>query len=195
MEALSHYYYLQEMKLSTAIYRITFFICLVFICGGFKQPQPNRTEINPAQEAYQCLPCGSDCDKVAYHAAGECSECHMQLVKKSTLTFHSIAPTEICDYIKKHPEAVLLDVRTKREFEGKERPDYGTLKNAINIPIQDLESKMATISHLKNKEVLVYCSHSRRSPRASYLLTQNGFTNVTNMDGGIRLVTDAACKK
>jgi rhodanese-related sulfurtransferase len=106
-----------------------------------------------------------------------------------------VAPTGICDYIKKHPGAVLLDVRTKREFEGKATPDFGTLKNAINIPVQELESKLSTISHLKNKEVLVYCSHSQRSPRASYLLTQNGFTNVTNMDGGMSVVRDAACKK
>jgi rhodanese-related sulfurtransferase/DNA-directed RNA polymerase subunit RPC12/RpoP len=147
------------------------------------------------QEQYQCLPCGSDCDKVSYKSTGECPQCHMQLVKKSTVTFHSVAPTEICDYIKKHPNAVLLDVRTKEEFEGKASPNFGTLKNAINIPVQELESKLSTISHLKNKEVLVFCSHSHRSPRASYMLTQNGFTNVTNMDGGMSVVTDAACKK
>ena len=119
----------------------------------------------------------------------------MQLVKKSSVKFNSVAPSEICDYIKKHPEAVLLDVRTKAEFEGKTRPKYGALKNAINIPVQELESKLSTISHLKNKEVLVYCSHSQRSPRASYLLMQNGFTNVSNMDGGMSVVTDTACKK
>ena len=147
------------------------------------------------QEAYQCLPCGSECDKKTYNAAGECSQCHMQLVKKSSVKFNSVAPSEICDYIKKHPEAVLLDVRTKAEFEGKTRPKYGALKNAINIPVQELESKLSTISHLKNKEVLVYCSHSQRSPRASYLLMQNGFTNVSNMDGGMSVVTDTACKK
>ena len=147
------------------------------------------------QVQYQCLPCGSDCDKATYSSPGECSQCHMQLVKKSAVTFRSVEPAAICDYIKKHPDAVLLDVRTKAEFEGKTRPRYGTLRNAINIPIQELESKLSTISHLKNKEVLVYCSHSQRSPRASYLLTQNGFTNVTNMDGGMSEVTDTACKK
>jgi rhodanese-related sulfurtransferase len=147
------------------------------------------------QEQYQCLPCGSDCDKKTYSSSGECSDCHMQLVKKSTIKHHSISPTEICDYIKKHPNAVLLDVRTKREFEGKSNPDYGTLKNAINIPIQELENKLSTIIHLKDKEVIVYCSHSQRSPRASYLLTQNGFTNVSNMDGGMSVLKAVDCKK
>lgn len=147
-----------------------------------------------SQEQYKCLPCGSDCDKTTYNSPGECADCHMKLVKKSSIKHHNISPAEICGYIKKHPDAILLDVRTKREFEGK-ADDYGTLKNAINIPVQELENKLSTISNLKNKEVLVYCSHSQRSPRASYLLTQNGFTNVTNMDGGMSEVTDKSCKK
>ena len=150
--------------------------------------------LSASQEQYQCLPCGSDCDKVTHNGPGECAQCHMQLVKKSSVNFKSVEPGQICDYIKKHPEVVLLDVRTKREFEGR-ADNYGTLKNAINIPIQELESKLSTIGHLKNKEVLVYCSHSMRSPRASYLLTQNGFTNVTNMNGGMSVVTDKECKK
>lgn len=182
------------MKRITAICCVSFFSCLLFIGESCNSSQASQPKTNEAQEQYQCLPCGCECDKATHNAAGECSQCHMQLVKKSSVKHHSIAPSAICDYIKKHPEAVLLDVRTKREFEGKTNPDYGTLKNAINIPVQELESKLSTISHLKNKEVLVYCSHSQRSPRASYLLTQNGFTNVTNMDGGMSVVTDTACK-
>lgn len=119
----------------------------------------------------------------------------MQLVKKSSIKHRSIAAADICDYIKNHPEAILLDVRTKGEFEGKSRPKYGTLKNAINIPIQDLEDKLSTIKNLRDKEILVFCSHSRRSPQAGYLLTQNGFTNVVNMDGGLSVVKDADCQQ
>ena len=119
----------------------------------------------------------------------------MALVKKSTVAFKTIQPTEICDYISKHPDVVLLDVRTKDEFEGKANPNFGTLKNAINIPVQELENRLADISGLKNKEIIVYCSHSHRSPRASYILTQNGFTNVTNMAGGMSVMKDNFCKK
>jgi rhodanese-related sulfurtransferase len=183
------------MKLITDICFASFFSCLIFIGESCNSSQASQPKTANLQDPYQCLPCGSDCDKATYNAAGECSQCHMQLVKKSSVKFHSVAPSEICEYIKKHPDAVLLDVRTREEFEGKANPDFGTLKNAINIPVQELETKLSTISHLKNKEVLVYCSHSRRSPRASYLLMQNGFTNVTNMDGGMSVVKDNACKK
>ena len=149
--------------------------------------------MKPAGE-YQCMPCGNDCDKTAYDKPGECPHCHMSLVKKSTVMFKSIQPTEICGYIAKHPEVILLDVRTREEFEGK-TDDYGTLKNAINIPIQELESRIAEINDMKGKEIIVYCSHSKRSPRASYFLMQHGFKNVTNMEGGMSTMKDNSCKK
>ena len=146
-------------------------------------------------EKYQCLPCGQNCDKKLYDKPGQCSHCHMQLVKKSTVVFKNIQPSEICSYIGNHPQAILLDVRTVKEFEGKSSPNYGSLKNAINIPIQELNNRLAELNPYRNKEIIVYCSHSHRSPQASYLLTQNGFTNVTNMSGGMSAVKDDSCKK
>lgn len=146
-----------------------------------------------AEDQYQCMPCGSDCDKAIYKAGGECPQCHMKLVKKATVKFNSVAAADICEYIKNHPDAILIDVRSKAEFEGKTIPKYGTLKNAINIPVTDLKDKLSSIEQYKNKEVLVFCSHSRRSPRAGYFLMQNGFTNVTNMDGGLSVVGEVEC--
>ena len=153
-----------------------------------------KNEINKTEQ-YQCLPCGSDCDKQVYNKAGKCSQCGMELVKSSTINFKTIQPSEICNYIKQHPNVILLDVRTKEEFEGKADPNFGTLVNALNIPVQQLEERLSEISNLKNKEIIVFCSHSRRSPRASYILTTNGFTNVTNMAGGMSMMNDKECKK
>lgn len=108
---------------------------------------------------------------------------------------HSIKPSEICAYLKKNPGVILLDVRTKEEFEGEGSPDYGRLKGAINIPVQQLESRLSELSPYREKEIIVYCSHSKRSPRAAYLLLQSGFVKVTNMSGGMSVMTDNACKK
>lgn len=144
---------------------------------------------------YQCIPCGYDCDNVSYEKPGKCPDCHMELVKKASVTFGTIQPDAICDYIKNNPGVVLIDVRTPEEFEGKADPDFGSLKNAINIPIQEFDSKLPSISNLKNKEIIVYCSHSHRSPRAAYMLTQNGFTQVTNMAGGMSELKDRSCKR
>ncbi len=152
-------------------------------------------EVKKTSGQYQCLPCGRDCDNEACNKPGQCPHCQMQLVKKSTVTFKNISPAEICDYISKHPNTVLLDVRTKEEFEGKTDPDFGTLKNSINIPIQELESRLSGINDLKKKEIIVYCSHSHRSPQASYILTQHGFHKVINMSGGMSVMIDKSCVK
>ncbi len=147
------------------------------------------------KDIYKCIPCGYDCDKASYIKPGTCSSCKMELVKKSNIIFKTISSNAVCNYIKKYPNVVLLDVRTKEEFEGKADPNFGSLKNAINIPIQELESKLSSIQQLKNKEIIVYCSHSHRSPRASYLLTQNGFTKISNMAGGMSIFTDKSCMR
>ena len=148
-----------------------------------------------SDDSYQCMPCGSDCDNAVFTKPGKCPQCGMDLVKKSTVHFKTIQPEEICKYIETHPNVVLLDVRTKEEFEGKANPDFGTLRNAINVPVQELEKQISTLEPYKDKEIIVYCSHSHRSPRASYILTQHGFSNVTNMAGGMSVMKDHACMK
>ena len=142
---------------------------------------------------YQCTPCGSECDKEVYTHPGECRHCHMKLVKSSTVNFKNIEPSDLCSYIKGHPEVVLLDVRTKEEFEGTSHPEHGTIKNAINIPIQQLEQRIDELSKFREKEIIVYCSHSKRSPRASQLLVDRGFRNITNLAGGMSVMEDDDC--
>lgn len=144
---------------------------------------------------YRCLPCGQECDQKDYSKPGQCTSCGMELVNKTTIRFGNISPADICQYIKTHPAAVLIDVRTKEEFEGKADPDFGGLANSINIPVQELEKRIPTLSALKEKEIIVFCSHSHRSPRAAYLLGKNGFSKVKNMSGGMSVMKDNNCKK
>lgn len=141
------------------------------------------------------MPCGGECDKDSYEKPGRCEHCQMELVKASDIRFKKISPSSICRYIKNHPNTVLLDVRTKEEFEGKANPDFGRLRNAINIPIQELDSRIGELATYKNREIIVYCSHSHRSPRASFLLNQKGFKSIINMDGGMSELKDNNCKQ
>ena len=150
---------------------------------------------NPEKGNYRCLPCGSDCDEQAYDEKGSCAHCGMPLVLASTIKFRQVSPTDICSYIAKHPRTILLDVRSKEEFEGTVNPNFGTLKGAINIPIQELGRRLAELEIYRKKEILVFCSHSHRSPQAAYLLNQEGFHNVVNMSGGMSELQDPACKK
>jgi len=139
------------------------------------------------QDDYVCTPCGSDCDTIHHKAPGACSHCNMALVKASSINQKNIQPQDLCSFLDKqgNNNVLLLDVRTVDEFEGRAREKFGRLNNAINIPIQELQVRMKELNEWKDKQVVVYCSHSHRSPRASYMLSQNGFKNVTNMLGGM----------
>ena len=139
------------------------------------------------KKQYVCSPCGYDCDKEVHDKPGTCASCGMAFVEKSTITFADLTFEQLCERIKANPKAILLDVRTPAEFSGTstEVPSFGHFKNAININVEELEKRVGELSKFKNQEVLVYCSHSHRSPRASYFLTTHGFKNVKNMAGGV----------
>jgi rhodanese-related sulfurtransferase len=149
------------------------------------------------QRQYVCLPCGSSCDAAVHTKPGTCEHCHMQLVDKATVVFKKVQPAQLCKFIAAHKQVLLLDVRTPEEFNGTAEEKFGKLKNAINIPVQQLEQRVKELNKYKNYDIVVYCSHSHRSPRASYLLNQQGFKKVTNMEGGMSVwkeqVTENNC--
>ncbi len=150
--------------------------------------------INPEvqdQELYVCMPCGYDCDEEEHTSPGTCHACGMALVKKGSIKFTNVSVDDFCKRMRLNPTAVLLDVRSPAEFNGtlKERPSFGHFSRAININVEELEARIGELSKYKNREILVYCSQSHRSPRASYLLGLQGFSNVKNMSGGVSTFT------
>lgn len=144
------------------------------------------------KKEYVCTPCGLECDHTVHDKPGTCSSCGMALVEKSTVKFKDLSFEQVCARLKANPRAVLLDVRSSLEFQGSsEVPSFGHFRNAININVEELSNRMAEINRYKNQEVLVYCSHSHRSPRAAYFLSTNGFRNVSNVAGGVSTISQA----
>ncbi len=76
-------------------------------------------------------------------------------------------------------DAVLLDVRTVKEFAG------GRIPNAINIPIDDLRERMNELN--KNSNIYIYCEAGLRGYLGQRILRQNGYEHVLNLSGGYRL--------
>lgn len=81
------------------------------------------------------------------------------------------------------PKAQLIDVRTPAEFAE------GHLKDARNLDWTSgaLQAEAAQLD--KNAPVLLYCASGRRSAAARAFLSQQGFKDVQDMDGGIRAWT------
>lgn len=73
---------------------------------------------------------------------------------------------------------VLIDVR--EPYEHQEFNVGGKLISLGTIPV-----RMNEISDNKDAEVVVYCRSGGRSGRAKQFLTQAGFTNVRNLEGGM----------
>ena len=71
--------------------------------------------------------------------------------------------------------AVVLDVRTKREF------DSGHIKGAINIPVDVLSSNLDKLR--KDKPIITCCASGMRSASARGILKSNGFAEVYNGGG------------
>lgn len=138
------------------------------------------------EKDYVCTPCGQDCDKTVLKHGGTCASCGMVLVEKSSVKIKNLGIDELCQRLAANPRAVLLDVRTPGEFDGSSGvASFGHFKNAINVNIDQLPDRLDILNRYKDQEVIVYCSHSHRSPRAAHYLTTQGFTNVSNFSGGV----------
>lgn len=70
--------------------------------------------------------------------------------------------------------AIVIDVRTPSEFSG------GHYKDAINIPVGDLSSKLSKLGSDKAKPIVLYCHSGARALSAKRTLQKAGFTNVIN---------------
>ena len=72
--------------------------------------------------------------------------------------------------------AVLLDVRTKEEYEA------GHIENSVNIPLQSIEAAAEKIAD-KSTPLFVYCQSGARSKKAAEALKTMGYANITNIGG------------
>ena len=91
-----------------------------------------------------------------------------------------ISPEEVYDAVYNDNSAVqLVDVRTQEEY------TVSHLKDAQNICVtnSDFDEKVKTLD--KNKPVYVYCAVGGRSATAAKLLSDMGFTEVYDLEGGI----------
>lgn len=90
-----------------------------------------------------------------------------------------IRPVELARRLEGEAPPLLLDVREPEEHEKARIP------GARLIPLASLPSRLPELSEWKERPVVVHCKTGARSSRACALLTGAGFTDVTNLDGGI----------
>src|SRR5579862_7163072 len=102
--------------------------------------------------------------------------------------YQTIFWEDLCKTLAQQKDYLLLDVRSPGEFSDTSsmaNMNIGHLKGAMNIDIRELPENLQKLDSYKNKAIYVYCSHSQRSRRASKLLSEKGFNNVININGGM----------
>lgn len=75
-------------------------------------------------------------------------------------------------------DVFVLDVREPHEY------PIANL-GAPLIPVGSLEGRVAELASVKDKEIVVHCRSGARSQKAAVILKNAGFSNVSNLTGGI----------
>ena len=82
--------------------------------------------------------------------------------------------------------SLLIDVRTINEFES------GHIEDSLNIEWQNISSITNKIT--TDQKIYLYCRSGRRSQKATEILLELGYKDVTNI-GGIKEASKALNKK
>ncbi len=98
-----------------------------------------------------------------------------QKAKKPVLSIRRLMPKEMeRTYLDK--KGSLLDVRKQTEFESEH------LKDSKNIPLNVLESQLATLS--KETPYIIYCAGGYRSMIAASIFMRKGYSKIVDVVGG-----------
>ncbi len=72
---------------------------------------------------------------------------------------------------------LILDVRTPEEYAA------GHLPGAVNIPQEQLASRIGELAGARDRDVVVYCRTGKRSAEALGLLGKAGFERLLHLEG------------
>ena len=74
-------------------------------------------------------------------------------------------------------ETIILDVRTRTEFE------QAHIEGALLIPVDELEARALELLPDKDQIILIYCRSGNRSANAARMLMNMGYTAVFDFGG------------
>lgn len=84
------------------------------------------------------------------------------------------------DFQEKSVRGILLDVRTPGEIAR------GKIANAVELDYYRPDFLSKVLAYPKDQEIFIYCAVGARSLEAARLLSQQGFTKVYHLQGGIQ---------
>lgn len=96
-----------------------------------------------------------------------------------SMASHEINYCQAKKMLTQNPNAILLDVRSKQEYEE------GHLSGSIPLCLYDICKQADKILPDKEQTIITYCSSGSRSKEAQEILETMGYENVYNLKGGL----------
>lgn len=88
-----------------------------------------------------------------------------------------MSPKQAIDKMSEEENYIIVDVRTKEEYDEKH------IKDAINIPLASIGDKMPDELPDLDENIYVYCRSGNRSKQAARKLADLGYTNIIEFGG------------
>jgi rhodanese-related sulfurtransferase len=88
---------------------------------------------------------------------------------------------ELASRLRNGAGVTVIDVRGPDEFRG----PLDHIKGALNLPVDELRSRLIEINALKDKPVILVCRAEKRSTDAAIFLRGAGFQDVRVLRGGM----------
>jgi rhodanese-related sulfurtransferase len=88
-----------------------------------------------------------------------------------------VAPPDLLAWIRDGAPPVILDVRSRAEF------DAGHVPGSIHIPFWALPFRAGELRAFRDGQIVVYCGHGPRAILARSVLRCRGFTQVSCLAG------------
>lgn len=86
-------------------------------------------------------------------------------------------PHRMADSLEKNDGAIYIDVREDYEY------NEAHIDGFIHFPLSTFEEKYTELP--KDKEIIIICRSGNRSMQAATFLKENGYDNVTNVQGAM----------
>lgn len=93
--------------------------------------------------------------------------------------YGDIDSTKALKLVEENEKTLVIDVR------GTDAYAEGHLANAINIPFDEFEDKVADLEGYKDQTIILICNTGNKSGKAAKMLVEKGFTNVYNAEDGM----------
>lgn len=121
--------------------------------------------------------------------------CVLLLVTSSTFlagcvsenSWQKLSVDEFEDQISNTSPLFILDVRTQIEWE-----QDGHLEGAYLIPHSEIEQRASELPENKDEPIFVHCKSGARSSTAAQTLQDLGFTDIREMENGIKAWKEAS---